>query len=401
MENTDPLQLIEKYRDNKCSPEEVEQLLAYFHKDSPEQEQIMELVLAELQQEPSAQELKSNNIQNTIDQAYLNIRKEIAYSGVSRPKRTRQLWARMVGAAMILIIAGVSYLYFLNADKKVNETQSIADVKPGHTAATLTLATGKKILLNDASVGAIASEKGIEVSKTKDGKVVYTIKGSNAGSNTNLNTLSTAKGETYQIVLLDGTKVWLNAATTLTYPANMRGSNERVVRVDGEAYFEVAKDKRHPFIVESATQRVKVLGTHFNINSYLDEEKTITTLAEGVVEVSTVKRSSEPDKKTLKPGQQSIAEGSKIEVQEADLQTTLAWKDGKLYFKDASIQEVLRQVSRWYNIEVEYRGTPTKELFSGGIKRTANLSSVLRILELSKVYSTLTKRNNITTLIIL
>lgn len=400
LENRDHyLQLLEKYRDNRCSPEEVELLLGYFRKNSPEQEQIMELVLAELQQVPSEEEFQNKNIEHNIDQAYLTISREIENTKTFKNRSTRMLWTRILGAAMILIIAGVSYLYFFNGSQKHSENQNIADVKPGHSGATLTLADGKKISLNEVSAGTIASESDINVSKTINGEIIYTASGSLDGANSNLNTLCTANGETYQIVLSDGTKVWLNAATTLQYSVNLREQGKRIVRlVAGEAYFEVAKDKSHPFVVKTAKQEVEVLGTHFNINSYVDEGKMVTTLAEGSVKI---KEASDLIGVVLKPNQQAVSFNGSINVQEADLQTALAWKDNKIYFRDATIQEVLRQVSRWYNIKVEYKGVPTKEVFNGGIKRSANLSSVLHILELSNVQFSLKKNNNVTTLTVI
>lgn len=356
-------------------------------------------MLSELRQEPNAEELKNNNIERTIDQAFLNISKEMEYSSASKSKSTTQLWTRILGAAIILVIAGVSYLYFFNGSQKQAENQNITDVKPGHSGATLTLANGKKISLNEVSAGTIASESDINVSKTINGEIIYTASGSIDGTNSNLNILSTANGETYQIVLSDGTKVWLNAATTLQYSANLRERGKRIVRlVAGEAYFEVAKDKSHPFVVKTAKQEVEVLGTHFNINSYVDEGKTVTTLAEGSVKI---KEASDLTGLVLKPNQQAVSFNGKINVQEADLQTALAWKDNKIYFRDATIQEVLRQISRWYNIKIEYKGVPTKEVFNGGIKRSANLSAVLHILELSNVQFSLKKNNNVTTLTVI
>lgn len=216
-----------------------------------------------------------------------------------------------------------------------------------------------------------------------------------------LNTLSTANGETYQLLLPDGSKVWLNAATTLQYSANLRAQGKRKVKLlAGEAYFEVSKDKKQPFIVETGKQDVEVLGTHFNINSYADEGRTVTTLQEGSVKVSPLNNPNEKNNIILKPGQQSLLTNGNINVQKADLETALAWKEGEIFFKDATIQEVLRQVSRWYNVEIKYQGVPTKEIFNGGIKRSSNLSTVLRVLELSNVKFSLTKNNNKTTLIV-
>lgn len=387
-------ELFTKYLDNTISKDEYDMLLDYFGKKEDDGE-LHQLVTEAFSKE--VQEHDPIRLGKAVDVVAHRLRNKL------QPRKRIRLQKYLPYAAAILLfsIAASGYYFFIRNKIKTEEQVVVAaeDVKPGRNAAMLTLANGKRIFLNDASIGAIAKDQGISVSKTKNGELVYTIKEANGIPENTINTLSTANGETYQIVLSDGTRVWLNAATTLQYASNLGAGRSRNVKLlTGEAYFEVQKDKKHPFIVETPAQKVEVLGTHFNINSYADEGKTVTTLAEGSVKVSA---SGDRERHIiLKPGEQSLAVNNNIKVREADLQVALSWKDGKIYFKDAPIQEVLRQVSRWYNIQIEYRGTPTEEVFNGGIKRNENLSSVLRILELSNVNFKLIKRNNIHVLIV-
>jgi ferric-dicitrate binding protein FerR (iron transport regulator) len=396
LENQEQLQhLLEKYRDHRCSPQEVKQLLQYFHKDSREQDHLMELVLNHLKEMPTAEELGDSHFNSRLDQAYLNIRKELEVSH-TRSKATWQLWKKILTAATITITVGIGALYYINRYKTYHgHTLQAQDIRPGGHKARLTLSDGHSIELSRAQSGIIVSDKGISY---HSGLVISdkAIGG--------LLTISTPKGGEYEVVLPDGSKVWLNAATTLQYSASLRArGNRNVMLVDGEAYFEVAKDKSRPFVVSTKTQEVEVLGTHFNINSYGDQGRTVTTLEEGSVKVSSWDRKIAHSMNTiiLKPGEQSLSAGGLLTVREADMQSALAWKEGMIYFRDAPIQEVLRQVSLWYKIEIEYEGIPTKEVFNGGVKRTADLSSVLRILELSNVHFSLKTRKNKTILTIL
>ncbi len=399
MENYHNIQeLFTKYLDNTINREEYDALLQYFEKQE-DNDELHQLVTEALLKDNS--ECDHIRLDKAVDTVAFQLQQKL------RPTKNIMLRKYLPYAAAVLLffMAGIAYYINFNHDsKKEMQLVEIFDVKPGHSGATLTLASGKKVLLNKTVNGSIASEDGINIFKLSDSTVTYTVsnaKGDKKDSDDRVNTITTAKGETYQIVLSDSTKVWLNAATTLQYSANLGERGKRKVRlVAGEAYFEVSKDEKHPFIVKTPTQNVEVLGTHFNINSYADEGHTVTTLEEGSVKVSTSDNFTQKNI-ILKPGQQSLASGGNLKVMEADLQTALAWKEGKIYFRDAPIQEVLRQVSRWYNIAIEYNGTPTKELFNGGIKRTANLSSVLRILELSNVKFKLSKKNNTTTLIVL
>jgi ferric-dicitrate binding protein FerR (iron transport regulator) len=178
------------------------------------------------------------------------------------------------------------------------------------------------------------------------------------------------------VVLPDGSKVFLNAASSLTYPISFVALRERRVELKGEAYFEVAKDKNHPFIVKTQNQEIKVLGTHFNINSYADEPLTKTTLVEGSVLVK-----ASGIQQILKPGSQAINGYDGLRIVEANMDEVLAWKNGYFMFDSESIESVMRKISRWYNIDVAFKGNVSKDKFGGTVSRFANVSQVLRKLE--------------------
>lgn len=295
------------------------------------------------------------------------------------------IWYKIAAAAAILfILSAGSYFYLHTYNRSVKGlTKAVAkiDVAPGKNTATLTLANGRKIVLAKELKGKVAEEAGISIHKDADGQLVYEIdkdaaglKHDNGPQNKTYNTLSTANGEQYQVNLPDGTKVWLNAASSLKYTSSFAGLSERRVELTGEAYFEVAKDKLHPFIVKTQDEEVKVLGTHFNINSYENEPVERTTLLEGSVSIN--------NKTVLKPGQQSIVlNKDNIKVQDADLEMATAWKNGYFIFKEVPLQTIMRQISRWYDIEIIYHGALTSDTFNGEIDRKANLSRILKILE--------------------
>jgi len=195
-----------------------------------------------------------------------------------------------------------------------------------------------------------------------------------------MNLLSIPAGGEYEVVLSDGTHVWMNAASSLSYPERF-DSKERVVSLHGEAYFEVAHDTSRPFKVVTAKQVVQVLGTHFNINAYDDDTKTVTTLLEGVVRVSSAAKQA-----VIKPGQQASSDGrNDLEVANANIRSALAWKNGMIEFQDTSLPQLMRQIARWYNIKVEYEGPQRKDLFTGGISRHSKLSALLNILRANDI----------------
>ncbi|MDR6782741.1 transmembrane sensor [Pedobacter africanus] len=283
-----------------------------------------------------------------------------------------RLWPRISGiaAAVALITFGIWFYSSRFKDTAGTELAMAAkNIAPGKQGATLTLANGKKIRLTDQAYGQLAEEAGVQINKTAGGQVVYEIKGRQSESN-KINTLSTAKGETYMITLPDKSKVWLNAASSLTYSASLNERGLRRVRLEGEAYFEVAKDKKHPFIVETTKQTVKVLGTHFNISSYFDDRSTKTTLIEGSVQIN--------KGTVLRPGEQAnILVDKKIAVYKVDVEKAIAWKTGRFMFENEKIESIMRQLARWYNVEVVYQDDVQDIPFTAFISKYDDISTIL------------------------
>ncbi len=284
----------------------------------------------------------------------------------------------------VAVIGATLWHYTQTSDKNIPKASIAKNIIPGKVGATLTLANGKKIKLSDAVNGEIADELGVSVTKTQSGQLMYQFKSSSkkGAAKNAVNTLSTGRGETYILVLPDHSKVWLNAASSITYSTNLVDSKGvRQVQLQGEAYFEVFKDKRHPFIVNTDNQRVEVLGTHFNINSYADEAVTATTLLEGSVKISTAKFS-----RLLKPNQQALQrKDGNVEIREVNTDDVVAWKDGYFIFEDETLENIMLRVSRWYDVEVDYAKDVDKhKLYGGGVSRYDDVSTVLEILASTK-----------------
>lgn len=308
-----------------------------------------------------------------------------------KSKTGRLSWFRWKYAAAIVLVSGTAF-YTLSRrsakEKSTSQAQAATyDIAPGKQAATLTLSNGKKITLDAASVGKLAEESGVKIFKAADGSLIYTIVNDQQGGGQHSHTLSTAKGETYPLQLPDGTRVWLNAASSLTYMAQFSNVGERRVKLSGEAYFEVAKDPAHPFTVSTGKQEITVLGTHFNVNNYADEPLCVTTLLEGAVRVKTA-----GEEKILKPGQAAVSDEKGLTVIEANTDLATAWKDGRFVFKRTDAPTVLRQLARWYDIEIAYQGKIPEYTITGDASRNESLSAMLKVLSLSGIHFELKER---------
>lgn len=284
-------------------------------------------------------------------------------------------------AAAVLAFAGAGTLYILDHRNKSQETILLAnDIAPGRNSATLTLSNGKKIVLSTTPTGALKDEKNVSVKKTPDGHLVYDT-WEIQQSSTVFNVLATGNGEKYEVILPDQTKVWLNAASSIRFPTNFHGLKERITELSGEAYFEVAKDKAHPFIVKSAGQEVKVFGTHFDINAYSDERRVRTILTEGSVRVTPLNSPSQdapPSYMMLVPGEQALLKSGRLQKATADVESGLAWVKGDFIFNEEPLESVMRKISRWYNVEVIYEGPVNKDLtIDGGVSEAKPISAVL------------------------
>lgn len=378
--NTKITTLFTKYYHNFCSQEELDQVMMILRAGKyPDEWEAMlkDEAIQVMERNPEAE-------MPLAEMGALNQR--ILMSLKPKPSTTVKLfqkkyWQRIISAAAVILVVSAGIYFYSNslANKNPVEFVNTPDIIPAGNGATLTLANGKKINLSDAANGQLAEEAGVGITKTADGQIVYESKNAHSKSN-NMNALSTEKGQIYQLCLPDGTKVWLNAASTLEYPASFKGREDRRILLRGEAYFEVKRDAYHPFVVESNGQQVEVLGTHFNINSYSDESVTKTTLLEGSVRVANLvaHRSSEM---ILKPGQQSaLSSTGKLKVQAADLDLALAWKNNEFMFESGSIEDVMREIARWYDVEIIYTGEKPIEKFVGSISRSHKISKVLQLL---------------------
>jgi ferric-dicitrate binding protein FerR (iron transport regulator) len=320
------------------------------------------------------QELELGDLSAIEAQTFRNIQKRTGHL------RRFTMIRRMAAAAVITgILAGSLYLYRYTHRNTISHTPAptIAtnhNISAGKNTATLTLANGEKIVLADSRDGKLTEQAGSEISKTADGSLEYHPAATGAVTAVQYNKLSTARGEQYQITLPDGTKVWLNASTTLTFPTSFANMAFRKVEVTGEAYFEVVQDAAHPFIVNASKQEVKVLGTHFNVNNYPDEPLAKTTLLEGAVKIN--------NEKTLTPGQQVISsKDGALKIATVSTEATIAWKNGYFEFNDENIYDIMRKVARWYNVEVIYEGDIPMNGMEGSISRFENVSKVLNTIQ--------------------
>ncbi|WP_343702056.1 FecR domain-containing protein [Chitinophaga sp.] len=309
----------------------------------------------------------------------------------TRPLHRLQRWWPAAAAAVVLLLAGAAYLF-----RGAGEGNPVAEqpryrneVPAGGNKAVLTLGDGTVITLDSAANGILAQQGNVQVVKTAKGQLSY--QGNGAFGNANaLNTMRTPRGGEYRLTLPDGTRVWLNAASSITFPVAF-ADHERAVKISGEVYFEVAPNKARPFRVTTGNTTVEVLGTHFNINAYEGEAAIKTTLLEGAVKVNTAY-----ERTVLEPGQQARVTGSgKMSVaDDVDLDEVMAWKNGYFQFNDADMPSVMRQLENWYDITVTYEGgwVPDRS-FGGGMQRSLPLSKVLKILEENNVKFKIEGRN--------
>ncbi|AXB58698.1 FecR family protein [Flavobacterium fluviale] len=366
MNETEILALLKKYQKGTLSNEESDKLDAWYLNKASRSN----LQLSEYELEDSYNYLQSN----------LPLEKD---------KKVISLWPRIAVAASIAVLLGSGIFYFTKPKQQnIEVAAKPQEIAPGGTRGILTLSNGKQIVLSAISGKDTIAKEGddqeVTIKMGANGVITYVIN-PNADNSKNdpdsFNTLSTPTGGQYNIVLADGTKVYLNTVSSIKYPTQFNG-DQRIVELEGEAYFEVAKNKNKPFIVKSGSQSIEVLGTHFNVHAYTNESVVKTTLLEGSVAVS-----YKNQKSILKPGQQSsISDNfSKIKIKEVDTEAAVAWKNGRFKFDNADLKTVMKQLERWYGIKVEYRGDVSDVRFNGGTFMNKNLSEVLKVLELSNI----------------
>jgi transmembrane sensor len=375
-------ELITKYHQDKLTEEESEELQSWRNQSDYNNTLFEELTSHErLVRDLVVQESSKTKIFHRLRQLFPELDKTIIY-------KTNWRYIAAAGIVGMMFIGGYYFLHIKASDgRKGTEGESyvkevITDVPaPSGTRTILTLANGAQIVLDSVKNGTLAQQGNANISKLNNDQLAYNnITSSLHGKPTEIlyNTLSTAKGGQTTITLSDGSKVFLNAASSIRFPTVFSGK-ERTVEMTGEAYFEIAQNKSMPFIVNVKNARIKVLGTHFNVMAYEDEPILQATLLEGSVVVSEDNLS-----KYLKPGQQaSIKVGQTIKVNDdVDTAQTVAWKNGEFQFDITEMESIMRQLERWYSIDVEYEGGQKPGIrLSGSISRTVNLSSVLRLME--------------------
>jgi len=304
---------------------------------------------------------------------------------VERHRQGLPRWLPYAAMLLILPALGIAYYYLAAPERSSVTPISVLehDVAPGGHRATLQLSSGRTIDLSPDREGIVVGSQIVYLDGTE---VVQS-----AQTDTESQVLTTPRGGTYQITLSDGTKVWLNAASTLRYPVRFVAA-ERVVELDGEGYFEVSSPPdgtAWPFRVKTTQQTVEVLGTQFNVTAYSDEAETRTTLVEGAVRVINLKAN---EASRLRPGEQSILHASQTEIRKVNPQTVIAWKNGLFHFDDTPFSQMIKQIDRWYDIEVQYRGAVPEEVFSGKMSKNVNLGVFVDFLKDSGVRSHISGR---------
>lgn len=367
------LLILERYLDDKATEEEVNFLYVYYSLFMADADVI------ELLKGNEKEKLKLN-IKAGID-GYID-----GHINRADPVRKLRLWPLIAAAASIVLVIGATLFVFKQriAGNLITTKLAKNEVVPGGNKAILIMPNGKTISLTDAANGLVVQRAGVSIRKSKGGQLTYVVNHSSTGERqaaiADWNTIKTPRGGQYEVMLADGTHVWLNAASSLRFPQTFNGP-QRLVELSGEAYFEVAKDKSHPFIVQANGTKVQVFGTHFNVNAYPDNSMVTTTLLEGSVQMSHNGQAT-----MLIPGEQGISpiSGGAVVVSRADLQQAIAWKNGYFLFHDLGLVEVMKQVSRWYDVDIEFQDEEVKNKeFGGVISRYKSITQLLDNMQLT------------------
>ncbi|PWG80556.1 FecR family protein [Pararcticibacter amylolyticus] len=357
--------LIRKYLAGKATPEEHKLLEDWYQTH----------VAEEVEWDGEDEELLRLNLLRKI-QAETH-----PHAASFNPTRIRRY--RLAAAASFFVVFSFALYFFIkdarDAEGNIKKTVNVKtrnDISPGGNKAVLTLSDGSRIILEESEAGVLANQGNAVIMKKKDGQLIYDHHNQASGAG-QMNEISTPRGGQYQVILSDGTKVWLNASSSLKFPATFTGS-KRSIELTGEAYFEVQKDKKMPFYLKAGDMEVEVLGTHFNIMAYKDEDQSNTTLVEGLVMVKKGNGS-----RLMKPGEQAVVvkNTDRINLYKANIKKEMAWQRGYYIFERDDVESIMRKISRWYDVEIVYAPGFENTTFTGTVSRFKNLSDVLRVLE--------------------
>lgn len=358
------IKLYEKYLAGHCSSEELDQLQGY--RDKFQLEEI------------TWDEEAMGNKANVKARLYAHLQKEMQTDKEDQPVywQSMRKWFGYAAAAIILVIGGLYWSSVENVSKPVGEESQAIVIEPGGDKAVLVLDDGTEVSLNELHLGNVTINGKVLANKAGEGELRY---GEMAEDEIRYHTIRTPRGGQYQVTLADGTKIWLNASSSIRFPTAFIGTR-RLVEIEGEVFFDVQKDTGKPFVVKSDNQEITVLGTQFNVMAYPDEEGVKTSLIEGKVAVDIAGSSY-----TLKPGERSVYDKTKRQVTKEtfDPEEILAWQEGYFMFNEESIEHVMRKIARWYDVEVEYKGNMKGKLFSGTVSRFGQVDEVLDMLELT------------------
>ena len=379
--------LLEKYLREECTSSELKELFVFLREHGSDR-----IVLSNMQEDfKQAFKTEQDSIPDEIsDRIWAKLKTEIEPVRVVPVRSPFKKWLQVAAAVIVVTISAYLYKHYhsneASLEPVVNKTPPVnTDITPGGNKALLTLADGKQIVLENAESGLLAREENTSINKQDGDILVYKAQGTKMVK-PSFNTISIPRGGHYQVVLPDGSKVWLNASSSLRYPTAFTGV-ERIVELRGEAYFEVEKDKNRPFIVTvindhryhdigSNNMRIEVLGTHFNVMAYADEPDAVTTLLEGSVKIS-----NRLTNVLLKPGQQALLnKADNISVSAGDTEGAVAWKNGYFKFSNENIRSVMNKISRWYDVDIAYKGKIPEKSLWGTVSRFENVSEVLDML---------------------
>ena len=362
--------ILKKYLEGKATPEETNFLERYY--DYLEDRPGLSTHLSEAENE----KIKRMNWES------LNARMDMPAPAIY-PQRTRiyQMAKWMAAASLVVAMGLTAWFFVVNKQHKqhqVVQKSVVNDIKPPDAnRAMITLPDGQTVYLDSAAIGSLAVQGSVELIKLANGQIAYQAQSEHDIDKPIYNTLTNPAGShVVHMKLADGTTVWLNSGSSLTYPIAFT-QNERTVSITGEAYFEVAEDKTKPFRVSKGNLQVEVLGTHFNVNAYDDEVDLKVTLLEGAVRLKL-----NEETRDLKPGEQAQVTSAIKIVPGVDMEEVMAWKEGRFKFSGVDIETIMRQATRWYDIDIEYRGKVEGTL-SGGVARNVNASQLFHVLELT------------------